>query len=130
MKAIYVCLAVALAAFLYVNRAEAQTAATGEQPVNPSARKQVTHQEACPGVVSTAVSSVLVGRKSISFDNRSAATCYATMDGTAVTTAGAKGEKFAPGDYRAYDLGSGIPVRIACTAATTTPACIQISQYK
>jgi hypothetical protein len=119
---------IAALAFVFTNTAGAQVAA--EVNTNPAARKQVTHQKVCVTTTAAALGSVLVGRKSISFHNDSASTLTLMFDGAAASSTSGLGEELAPGDYRAYDLGSGIPVSLVATATMVSPSCTRVAQYK
>ena len=107
-----------------------------------TARGSASHTEFCPGVAVTTFqsSAVLADRKNLTIQNLSSATCYASfepfwtgttgLDPTAPTTTGSHGFKFAPGDIASFDFGPTIPLRAACTAATTTGACLQVMQVQ
>lgn len=114
--------------------------ASAIQNVSTSALGGVTHEEFCPSVATTTFAKVIADRKNLTIQNLSSATCYASfepmwtgtvgLDPTAPTTTGSHGYKFAAGDQGSFDFGAAIPLRVACTAATTTPACLQVMQVR
>jgi len=112
------------------------------QAITTAARGSVAHDEFCPGVAVTTFTGAkaITDRKNITIQNLSSATCYASfepfwtgtvgVDPTNPTTTGSHGYRFAAGDQGSFDFGPTIPLRVACTAATTTPSCLQVMQVK
>lgn len=107
-------------------------------PVNTGADGSAQNGEWCPSVAVTTLPDTaatgkatrLIGRKNVTVQNNSSATCYVTFDAQNPVTTGALGVKLSPSDMQSFDFGSRIPVKVACTAATTTPSCLQILQAK
>lgn len=104
----------------------------GEGRADVSANSGYLHSEWCPGVAVTTMTDAqeMDGRKSIAIQNLSSATCYATFDAQSPVTSGALGWKLAAGDSASFDFGDAATLKVACTAATTTGACLQILQAK
>lgn len=107
--------------------------ADAQVPVSTSANQEEYEYEWCPGTASTTYSGApSTGARAVYIENRSSATCYVRFDATAVTTAGATGYKFASGTERSFDATHVFAgkMRAACTAATTTGACLYTSWWK
>lgn len=118
---------VCAALLMFTPRADAQVA------VSSSANTQEYEYEWCPGVASTTYpASPPAGARAVYIQNRSSATCYVRFDATAVTTTGATGYRWSPLDERSFDAESSFAGKMtgACTAATTTGACLYTSWWK
>lgn len=77
--------------------------------------------------------SILTGAKSLYIENRSSATCYASFDAAPATSTGTRGFKWAAGTERALDVSGstfGSRIRIACTAALTSGACLWLQWFE
>jgi hypothetical protein len=110
-------------------------------PTFTGANTAAANGEFCPGVAVTTLpaasvtvaagkAKVLAGRKSIAIQNLSSATCYLTFDAQNPTSTGSLGWKWAASDAWSRDYGDRFTVKAVCTAATTTPNCLQIEQAK
>jgi hypothetical protein len=119
---------VAALAFVFTNTAGAQVAA--EVNTNPAARKQAVHQKLCAGTTAAALGTPVVGQKSITFHNDSAATLTLAMDGTSASSTSGLGEEIGPGERITYDIGAGIPISAVSTATMVSPACVRITKFK
>lgn len=77
--------------------------------------------------------SAVAGSKNVTIENRSSATAYVEWDGTAVTTTGTTGDKWAAGDKWSLDV-QGQPFLAQATGASTanmtTGACLLVRQWK
>ncbi len=125
----------ALAVVFSIHSASAGEAAGA--PVNSGAVNGAQNGEWCPSVAVTTLSDSgagkatrLIGRKSIAVQNLSAATCYATFDAQNPTSTGSLGIRMLPGEMISRDYGDRLPCKVVCTAATTTPSCLQVEQAK
>jgi hypothetical protein len=117
-----------------------RNATTGEAKFDPSASVSTWEFTWTPGVATTVLppAQILAGAKSICFHMKGSGTCYwapgaSNIDPATLTTNGAMGEEFAPGDYRCYDVRSErflTASRAACTAATTSTAGLKTRQWK
>lgn len=107
-----------------------------EMRVDPGAATSSLEAEFCPtNVASTPLpaSAILAGAKSLYVENRSSATCYASFDAAAATSTGNRGFKWAPGTERSMDVSGttfGSRIRVACTAALTTNACLWLQWFE
>lgn len=110
--------------------------ATGDLTVNSGASADDLEVELClttAAAYAPTSSYYLTGAKSLYVENRSAATCYLRFDAGAVTTTGSSGYKFAAGTERSFDISGttfGADMRVACTAAQTTGACLFLGWWK
>lgn len=120
-----------------------QVTANSEARVNDGASETEWEFEWCPGVAATtavsgkqypAAGTAAAGSKALYCHNRSSATVYASfMDPITLTTNGATGYKFSPGDSLTWNRSSttfGPRFRIAATAQTTSGACFWCSWLK
>ena len=132
---------VALALAVVFSIHSAQAGDSVGAPVNTGANNAAANGEWCPGVavttlapynasLATGKAKTLQGRKSIAIQNNSSATCYFTFDAQNPTSTGSLGWKWAAGDSWSRDYGDHFTVKAVCTAATTTPNCLQIEQAR